>query len=252
MERKLLTACSSVPKRHTWSEETLTGFFYNNKWFPQYCTIPEKMNIRKCLKDKRLILFGDSTIRHWYKHLMEDFACVAVTEYWTKEKWHKRSSCEIKRMNFTMEWIPHAQPFHVGLKWDTKRYTTHSIASQIDGLANNANVIVVIHMFSHVSAYHHSVFRDRMRIISKSVHRFLRRNKNAHIFIKSPHTHKHIGSFFGYVYRDIIQEEFKDLQDDIVYLNQADMTIAKINVDVHPPMDIVAAAVKQMLGFVCV
>ena len=191
---------------------------------PGYCTIPEKINFRKCLKDKRLILFGDPTVKLWYKYIMDPLACVALTENWTKDKWHKRSACAIKRMNFTMEWIPHAQLFYVGREWDTKRYTTHSIASQIDGLANNANVIVVIHMFSHMTGYHQSVFRDRMRVISKSVHNFLQRNKNVHIFIKGPHTHKYKGSFSSYVFRDIIQEEFKDLHDRVVYLNQALLT----------------------------
>ena len=154
-------------------------------------------------------------------------------------------------MNFTMEWVPHAQPFHVGSQWDTKRYTTHSIANNIDGLTSNANVIIVIHMYSHFSSYHMNILRDRMRAISKRVKRFLRRNKNAKIFIKGPHTHKFIWCIFSHVYRDIIHEEFKDLHDDVYFLNQADMTIAKGNQEVHPADDIVEASVQRMLGFVC-
>ena len=252
MARTSLPSCTKIPAQYTWMKGGLTGYYYNNKWFPRYCNKPERLNLQKCLKNQRLILFGDSTVRYWYKYLMDHLTCMSVTEHWAKEKWHKRSSCVIKRLNFTMEWKPHAQPFNVGSQWDTKRYTTHSIANHIEGLASSADVIIVIHMFSHLNNYHMSVFRDRMRVISKSVKRFLMRNRNAKVFIKGPHTHKLIGSMFSHVYRDIIREEFNESLDDVYYLDQAAMTLAKGNVDVHPATDIVREAVKQMLGFICV
>ena len=252
IHRSTPSTCSSIPARQTWINDIHAGYFCNNKWFPRYCRIPEKLNLQNCLKDKRLILFGDSTLRHWYTYLMNHLKCVSITEKWIKEKWHKRSSCAIKRLNFTMEWIPHAQPFHIGPEWDTNRYTTHSIADYLDGLHREANVVIVIHIFSHVNGYHMSVFRDRMRAISKSTKKILNRSKNAKVFIKGPHTHKLLGSMFTYAYHSIIENEFKDLHDSVYYLDQTALTIAKGNIDVHPGIDVVEAAVKEMLGYICV
>ena len=154
-------------------------------------------------------------------------------------------------MNFTLEWIPHAQPFHVGNQWDTKRYTTQSVASRISGLDSSANVIIVIHLYSHFTSYHMTVLRWRMSSISKSVKEYLNLNKNAKIFIKGPHTHKYIWCIFAHVYREIIFEEFKDLYDKVYYLDQADMTIATANEEVHPPDNTVGASVKRMLSYLC-
>lgn len=245
-----LPICSSLPKRYSWTQCQPVGFFYNGKWSPYNCRY--KIKIPHCLRDKRLFLFGDSTIRQWYKLLLKEFACESLTEEWTKEKWHKRSICSAKNINLTIEWLPHAQPFSVGKIWYPKKYSTHPIATVINELPDNNNTVLVIHMYGHLLYWHHSIFRDRIRAISRSIEHFLRRNSLAKVLIKAPHTFTQSpASYYSYVYRDILREEFTNLYDKVIYIDQADMTIAKENSELHPPPDISKEAVLQLLGYIC-
>ncbi|MEW8542234.1 MAG: hypothetical protein AB2693_01760 [Candidatus Thiodiazotropha sp.] len=232
-------------------QDTPTGFFYQDKWYLRHCKT-EKISYRECLRNKRLLIFGDSTTRAWYSYLMENISCIRTTEIWWKEKWHKHSVCEIKKFNFTMEWLPHAQPFFPGKIWESYTYTTHPIATRIHGLPDNANVILIIYVYMHFINYHHSIFQERMRAISNSVKSLLQRNKLAKILIKGPHTFTGIlTSFFESLYRDILGEEFEELYDNVVFMEQAEMTIAKNNAYAHPAQDIVQAAVNQMFAYIC-
>lgn len=189
--------------------------------------------------------------------MMENLGCAPLTEKWTHEKWHKRSACIIREINCTIEWIPHAQPFNTGLgKVETNKYTTHSIAGFLNQLSylpanSKENLIVVVHMFMHFSHFHHSIFRDRMRVVSKSVKYLLQRNRDVRVLIKGPHTLLIEASLYRELYTQILKEEFIELYDQVVFMEQGDMTIAKKNTEVHPPNDILQAAIRQLFGYAC-
>ena len=99
-------------------------------------------------------------------------------------------------------------------------------------------------MFAHIIYYRSEIFRDRMEAI-------LDRNKDVMILVKGPHTYSNIRNYMYYVYRDIIKEEFKELCDRVVFMEQGDMTIAKKNKALHPAIDIVKEAVRQLIGYIC-
>ena len=132
----------------------------------------------------------------------------------------------------------------------------YSIPRILDTIDNKTETVVLVHMFFHLIAYHHSVFQDRMQIISKSVASLLERNKKVTVLIKGPSTTKnkyneHFNDYFGYIYKDIMYETFREMHDKIVYLDMKDMTVAKATVDIHPPTEDVREAVYQMLDYVC-
>ena len=251
-ERQNLPLCSTLPKSLSWKLTKPTGFFYKEQWYLHHCKFAKETNYKNCFQNKRLLLFGDSTLRQWYVILSRQLPCVQITEAWTKKAWHKRSVCVVDALNFTMEWTSHAQPFFVGKEWFPNRYSTHSIASSIDALSGDIPAIIVVHMYSHVIYWHPSVFQDRMRAVSRSIKHFLNRNKDAKVLVKGPHTFTNTSmSYFSYVYSDILKEEFKDLYDKVMFMDQADMTVAKENRELHPPRDISEEAVRQFLGYVC-
>ena len=175
-----------------------------------------------------------------------------MTEKWTEKAWHKRTLCISAAMNFTAEWIPHAQPFYAGKRrWQNKKYTIHPIAAYLDENSDKSTLIFVIHMFTHPINYRSEIFRDRMRAISRSARHLLDKNKDAVILVKGPHTFNYLYSYKYYIYRAILKEEFKALYDRVVFLEQGDMTIAKGNTEPHPAIDIVKEAVRQLLGYIC-
>ena len=174
-----------------------------------------------------------------------------------KEKWHKRSICTVPSLNFTMEWLPHAQPFCVG-GFDTNKYTLNSMLRHLNEINDDGKYVFVIHSFMHIVPYHHSVFRERMRRLSNAVKDFLQRNKRAKVLIKGPHTYfntpaasQRLSDYFGYLYRDIMYEEFLGLHDKVIYMDQKDMTIAKALTWNHPPVEVVREAIYQMFSYIC-
>ena len=179
--------------------------------------------------------------------------CTQVTEQWTRKAWHKRALCVSVIMNSTAEWIPHAQPFYTSRdNWEPKQYTTHPIAAYLDEIPSySKGLVIVVHMFTHLISFPSKIFRDRINAIQKSARQLLDRNKDIKVLIKGPHTFKNLYSYNYYLYRSIIKEEFKDMFDRVVFMEQGDMTKAKCNMDSHPTIDIVQEAVRQLIGFSC-
>lgn len=254
-ERNHLPPCHSYPRHMLWNKVEPTGFFYNNTWHLLHCQAPGYSVYRQCLNRTRLMISGDSTSRQWYRFFQQNLQCKQITEKWTTKKWHRKSICIVPAINFTLEWLPHAQPFFPGEEWDNQKYAIHSIAKNIDSLKySSTKTYFVIHMHMHMTAFHHSIFRDRMKRISKSVRDILKINKNVIFLIKGPHTYiraKQLDDYNGYIYNDIMFEEFQGLHDKIVFMDQKDMTIAKALIKNHPPMDVVREAVFQILDYVC-
>ena len=204
------------------------------------------------------MISGDSTTRQWFSFLMNYLDCKLISEQWTTEKWHRKSKCFVSSLNLTIEWIPHAQPFLLGAGWDLHQYVVNCLAKDIAEIDNKQNVIFVIHIYMHFTAFHHSIFEDRMQHISNSVRNILKKNNNVTFMIKGPHTFKspdyrgnRLNDYFGYLYKDIMFKAFEGIHDKIVFMDQAAMSTAKGIVDNHPPEDVITQAVFQMLDYIC-
>ena len=257
-EKNNLPPCYSYPRQLLWNKTEPTGFFYNNRWRLLHCQQPNTSVYRPCLQDKHLMISGDSTTRQWYSFFLKTMQCKQISEKWTTEKWHIKSKCIIPSLNFTLHWLPHALPLFPGQKMDQDKFALNSIAKNINEIGNVQNVIFVIHLHMHLTAFHHSIFHDRIRHISNSVRNILQKNKHVIFMIKGPHTYKipdsrcnRLNDYFGYVYKDIMSKEFEGLHDKIVFMDQADMSTAKGLARNHPPEDVVQEAVFQMFDYIC-
>ena len=250
-QRDELPDCSSVPERQTWIQRNPSGFFYKGQWQPTFCNLPRDDRYGKCLNGKHLVLFGDSTTRQWYSYLMNHLKCRQMTEQWTQKAWHKRTLCNSVAMNFTAEWLPHGQPFYVGDHWENKERSTHPIAAYLDAVSDNSKLVIVVHIFAHQSNFRSEIFRDRMKAISRSARHLLDRNKDVIILVKGPHTYNQVRSYYYYHYRVIIKEEFEELYDRVVFMEQGDMTIAKKNACIHPTFGVLKEAIRQFIGYIC-
>ena len=251
-KRISLPDCNSYPRELLWNKTGVMGYFYNNKWRHLHCQGPIEESYRTCLNEKNVILTGDSTTRAWFLYLMQKFDCKLKTQKWTGPKWYKRSICESTTNNLRLEWVPHAMPFFGHYAFSD----IHSISNVLEDIDNTTETVVLIHMYYHLVGYHHSVFKERMQIISKGVDKLITKNKKVTVLIKGPSTCKHqdseyVNDYFGYIYNDIIHETFRGMYDKIVFLDMQDMTIAKKTPGIHPPADEVREAVHQMLNYVC-
>ncbi|XP_052765648.1 NXPE family member 4-like [Mya arenaria] len=236
-----------------WRERRSTGFFHNSTWHLRHCTGITRDRIPECIRHKSMYLLGDSTLRHWYEHyVLKILECKPTSEDWTKEKWHKPATCRNDKLNFSAGWFP----FSAGN--DENSYTLYSIARHIDDIPDNEEPLVVVHLFLHMVPYHHSVFQTKMELIRNSVVRLLRRNPNAKVFIKAPHTYLNspagrvrLNDFFGYLYTNILYKIFRGFHDKIVFLNNRDSSDSLRLEWNHPPPYVVQAMVEQLFSYAC-
>ena len=243
--------CFSFNRTQLWFLPSPVGHFMHDKWETEHCKMTPSNNFSHCLRNKHILFYGDSTIRQWFTRMQHRYNCKIITETWTTEKWKKDSAAYCPTLNLTMEWIVHSFPGNI----DEKRLHINSIAESMLKFTNNKDAVFVIHLLCHLSAYHHSVLRDRISHIRKSVDTVLKYNKNAKILIKGGHTFadfRQVSDYYGYVYRTITIEEFEGLYDKVVYLDNKDMTIAKEVKPNHPDNNIVSEMVDQMLSYICV
>ena len=247
--RDKVSDCSLVPKAETWMKHIPSGFFFRNRWHPTFCRLPNESLWNECMIGKHFTFIGDSTIRHWYEYMRDYLNCTQVTETWTVSAWHKQAMCHNSYVNFTASFILHGRPFFPGDYWRTVNYGI-SPTAYLDGVREE-KVVIVIHMFIHLSHYRFELFQDRMNTISNGVRRLLSRKNNAIVLIKGPHTFSTILAYKYYLYRAIITETFKDLHDRVVFMEQGDMTIAKKSKDYHPSIDIKREAIRQLIGYIC-
>ena len=238
----------------SWNRTQPAGFFYKKIWHSDICRSPRFVNYNKCLRNTSLLLIGDSTLRQWYSFLEPNLSCRRRTEQWTNAKWHRMAACSKPFLKFEMKWIPHSQPCFMNERWMGNSTNLASISKVMDAASNNTRLVIVIQNYAHLLSFHYSVYQMRMRTISNSVRKLLRRNKNAKIFIKGPHTFYSFYDkfdYYGYLFKHIIYKEFKDLHNKVFFLDQTDMTIATDTRSMHPTDEVVQASVSQMLNHIC-
>ncbi|XP_053376903.1 NXPE family member 4-like [Mercenaria mercenaria] len=245
--------CSQYNVSLTWHSRRPTGFFYGGKWNLRNCLGTSQQRLMSCLRNRRLYLIGDSTVRQWYTAIVDRFKCkIANKDFWKCPKCQRKSQCVNKDINFKTVWHQHGQPNVMKTGWYTNN-TWYSTPYHIDNIPREERAIVLIHMYLHVNIYHSDVFKQRMQFIRKSIEKYLSRSKHSKVLIKAPHTQfeNPLGDFNGYVYSKILFDVFDGLHDKVVLLNNRDATQAQHEVLAHPRENIVNAMVDQMMSFVC-
>ncbi|XP_053376872.1 NXPE family member 4-like [Mercenaria mercenaria] len=245
--------CSQYNVSLTWHSRRPTGFFYGGKWNLRNCLGTSQQRLMSCLRNRRLYLIGDSTVRQWFTAVLDRFKCkMANEDFWKCPKCQKKVQCTNKDINFETVWYQHGQPNRMKTGWYTKN-TWYSTSYHIDKIPREERAIVLIHIYLHVHGYHSDVFKQRMQIIRKSVENYLSQSKHSIVLIKAPHTHFDVplGDFSGYVFSKILFDVFDGLHDKVVLLNNRDATQAQHEVPIHPRKNIVNAMVDQMMSYVC-
>ncbi|XP_033737448.1 NXPE family member 3-like [Pecten maximus] len=233
--------CRDVSSTVTWYTNNPTGYFYKRQWKSLICksSLEWKYNTYlKCLKNRPVLMTGDSTTRNWFTPLSRLLRLhIMIGEHEIKDKaWQKFAQAENKYKGLSLYWTPHEIPF---FSHEQNKNNFRSVASRIDELPGNKSAIVILHWFGHLTRTTHQQYRDHIRSAKKALHRLLRRSPNSSIFIKGPHsfTYRIFLEPFDYisrVYQQILYEEFRDLQDKVYYIDQWDATVGNENVGIHP------------------
>ena len=250
--------CCDISYTTTWKRRSPLGYFLNNTWINSQCRGPQNDSyLVQCLKDTTVLLIGDSTLRQFHAGIQQKSPCVFVTDSWSASGKHRPVTCFNNTLNFTLTWAPHGLPFSTK---GTPRQYLKPINAYLNEINSGSRYIIVIHTYAHTLSYHSSVFRNIMKRVRQSVEALLKRHPTVKIVIKGPHSwafekadYQTMWMIDAYakVYQDIIVEEFKALQDHVMFLDCLDMTIANENNHIHVSANTIEQLIDQMFYHVC-
>ncbi|XP_069128395.1 NXPE family member 3-like [Argopecten irradians] len=257
----LQDSCRDVSSRITWHTTNPTGYFYNGLWQSSICKSRiqwEYKHYRKCLRNRPVLLTGDSTTRNWFTPLAQLLRLKIMIEqsqiHNLRRKWHTFSKAVNANSGISLYWSPHEFPFYSN---EQQTEYMRSVASRIDELPSNKSSIVILHWFAHLTRTTPKRYRDHIRSSKKAVLRLLERSPNSDIFIKGPHsfTYEKFLEPFDYVsgvYKQILYEEFRDSHDKVYFIDQWDATVGNENENVHPTFPFFNEMMLNFLfSFIC-
>ncbi|XP_033733154.1 NXPE family member 3-like [Pecten maximus] len=250
--------CHDVSSNLTWYTTNPTGYFYNGEWRSLICkpSISWKYDsYAKCLKNRPVLMTGDSTTRNWFSPLAALLKLrIFVGRHEIKDKaWQKFAEAENKNKSLWMYWTPHEIPFY---SYEQNKNNFRSVASRIDDLPGNKSAIIILHWFGHLTRTTPKQYRDHVTSAKHAVVRLLKRSPHSSILIKGPHsfTYHEFQEPFDYIsriYRQILFEEFKDLQDKVYFIDQWDATVGNENLDIHPKPSFDKIMANFVFSFIC-
>lgn len=251
--------CNQRSRSLTWYDRSPTGYFYKNRWRVLECKYTFSATIDtyiKCLKGRPLIFLGDSTIRYWFVWLTDYLNLKFQTGRWDEIKdkaWQKYAYAERKDLNLSIVWAPHELPFYGG---ESNIKNLRSVGSRLDEIGSNSNAIIVLHWYLHIARSPHTVYREHIRNARHAIDRLLKRSPGVEIFIKGPHAVTHPLNIEPHDYikkyeEQILFEEFKDIQNRVIYLDEWDMTVGSENANVHPSRMTNLEMIHHLLSYTC-
>lgn len=253
--------CHTSPKASSWTYGVPSGFHMNKTWHMFYCkhSVPLRVDsYRQCLRNKTVILLGDSTVRQYAEFLIKEVLVTPGVNL--KEFRDGRSSFHpqivFKKFGITVIYKNHEMPLH-GKEIYAKGIT--SIATEIEKLAKNnisgTNLVVFAGYGSHLQAYPPERYRERIRNLVSPIKKLHKAKPKAMVFIKGPHVYFLDKRWFdlriSLINKDILFQEFEELQDKVVYLDLWSLTAAMENYALHPTDDILSLQMQQFLSYIC-
>ncbi len=180
---KTLPICNSINTSASVNTKKATGFYYKNVWTSLQCqkSTYSKERIIKTLRNKYLLLFGDSTVRQWSEYLSDTLGNDTCTEQFSATRLVSSSLCNIS-VAFT---------FH-GFPVRGKHYTATNadyIANRLDSLQiGGSDVIIVLTIWAHFTVNTLDFYRERLLSIRNAIYRLQTRHPGTRVFIKSANT----------------------------------------------------------------
>ena len=252
------TPCHKLPKEMSWTDTSLSsGFYLNKTWHILNCknTISfHPQSYQSCLKNKTLVILGDSTTRQYVNYFMAQVLKLPKINLKNYSSFH--SLIEFKNFGIHLIHKRHEQPYY----WPMTRATEiTSQATEINKLAKSdipgKDIVVVAHYCAHLQAFSSGLFRFMVRRLSVAIKNLLEVKPEANVFIKGPHVFFWNGLWFdvriSLNQKNIIFEAFKDLKTKVIYLDTWTITAAHNNNELHPKDPTLTSHIQQFMTYLC-
>ncbi|GFO31560.1 neurexophilin and pc-esterase domain family, member 3 [Plakobranchus ocellatus] len=251
--------CSERTFEDSWRDVSPRGYWLKQAWTPFACTMPllSAPRVVSCLRDMTVLLLGDSNLRLVLAILKKMTGCVLDTGGEVNPKWHRPMRCINKNTKTEIRWRTHAQPFHTSQQEWGDRKDQKAVNEYIDEVPDEANFIIVVHLYLHFTTELLDVYRIHIRAIRASIERLLLRNPLAKVVIRAPHSASQFWptiystDSFAWAFSAIIKTEFRGLYDKVLFIQPWDMTVAAENIESHPPDYVNKAILNLILSHLC-
>lgn len=228
------------------------GFYLQNKWTSLLCnaqSFPTAERIATCLKDKQVLMMGDSTLRQWYEYMLSQVPTLKQLNLHTSAKSGPFEAVDTGN-NVRVVWRAHGLPIRTSM---TPHADLHYIASEVDALAGGQHSVVVFTIWAHFTTFPLTTYLRRLVGIRRAILSLLQRAPETLVVIKTANTgYKDIygSDWLSWQLDSALRMMFKELR--VVIIDVWQMTSCHSSPDnIHPPHDVIQNEVDMFLSFVC-
>ncbi|XP_061110293.1 NXPE family member 2-like [Conger conger] len=230
---------------------TKDEYYLLSRWSSSSCQTGSFFSadaISRCLKDKKLKLMGDSTVRQWQETLMK---MLRGLKYVKPYDTHYFALAVDPKKNITVQWKMHGHPFVTG--YNVVKDQCGYISREVDRVA--VGDVVVIGVGQHFKPFPLEIFIQRLINMRKAILRLQERSPQTLVVIKLENTREfgstmtHLSDWFGYVQNLAQRKVFRDLK--VVLVDAWDMTTAANTFAIHPNSIVVSNQISLALSHLC-
>lgn len=234
-----------------------SGYYYEDTWRPLNRFKMRQFNdstvATQCLRNKMIYMYGDSTVRQWFEHLialvpdLKEFNLHSpknVGPFMAVDSTH----------NILLKYRCHGPPIRFSTVLSSElRY----ISNELDGLSGGPNTLVVLSIWAHFSTFPVEVYIRRLRHIRKSVLRLLDRAPGTMVVIRTANLQAleqdvslYNSDWYSLQLDQVLRAMFKGL--NVLIVDAWQMTLAhRLPHALHPPPVIVKNMINMLLSYVC-
>ncbi|XP_061698267.1 NXPE family member 3-like [Syngnathoides biaculeatus] len=235
-----------------------SGYYYQDSWRPFGGVAVRRFDkpsaIIKCLTDKLVYMYGDSTLRQWFEYLLSAVPELKEFNLQSPKKVGPLMAVDSTH-NILLEYRFHGPPTRIQpVAVGKLRY----IANELDGLAGGPDTVVALGVWAHFSTFPVEVYIRRLRHIRGAVARLLDRAPETTVVVRTANPQALTQDFilfksdwFSLQLDAVLRAMFEGL--DVVLVDAWQMCAAHPYQphDLHPPRTIVKNMVDVMLSYVC-
>uniref|UniRef100_A0A8B9K816 NXPE C-terminal domain-containing protein n=2 Tax=Astyanax mexicanus TaxID=7994 RepID=A0A8B9K816_ASTMX len=228
------------------------GFYLQNKWTSLLChaqSFRSANQIAACLKDKQMLMMGDSTLRQWYEYLLSQVPTLKQLNLHTSDKSGPFEAVDVGN-NIRMVWRAHGLPLRTSV---TPYADLHYISSEVDTLAGGQHSVVVFTIWAHFTTFPLIMYLRRLASIRQAILSLLQRAPESLVVIKTANTgysDVYGSDWLSWQLDSALRIMFKNLP--VVFIDVWQMTSCYRSPDnIHPPRDVIENEVDMFLSFVC-
>ncbi|XP_077436518.1 NXPE family member 3-like [Vanacampus margaritifer] len=234
-----------------------SGYYYQDSWRPlggiSMRHFDKASDITRCLTNKLVYMYGDSTMRQWFEYLLSMLPDLKKLNLENLK--HSGPFLAVDSThNILLEYRFHGTPIRIEpVMISELRY----VANELDGLTGGPNTVVALAIWAHFGTFPMEVYMNRLRHIRKAVVRLLDRAPGTVMVVRTANPQS--------LERDIslYNSDWLTLQQDVVLramfkgvnvilVDAWQMCLASHEAhNLHPPRAIVKNMVDMMLSYVC-